>query len=51
MSKVIDFGKYWGKKFTAWNYELIEEVFKELDKYGEIFTQSFLQKMKQILDM
>lgn len=49
MSKVIDFNKYWKKKFNEGNYELIEEVSKELDKYGEIFTQSFLEKMKQDL--
>ena len=49
MLKVFDFKEYWNKKLVAWNKELIEEVSKELERYREIFSHPFLQKIKNDL--
>ena len=49
MIRFFDFKKYFRSKLIAWNKELIEEVSKELDRYTEIFSPLFLQKIKNDL--
>ena len=49
MLKVLNFKQYWDKKLVTWNKELIEEVSKELERYTEIFSHPFLQKIKNDL--